>query len=192
MRARLGIMVSATTVELREVKLSNKPDALILASPKATVPVMILADGTVVDESIDIMRWALAENDPEGWLERDDAALIARNDGPFKGDLDRYKYPERHDSDALKHRENGVEFLADLNVRLAQNGQLSAANRGIADLAIMPFVRQFANVDRDWFDGLDLPHVQGWLAGHLSSELFESIMIRPAPWKEGDPPMFFA
>lgn len=191
MRARLGLWVSGCCVELREVKLSNKPDALLEASPKATVPVMVLADGRVVDESEDIMRWALAQGDPEGWLERDDGELIARNDGPFKRDLDRYKYPERHDSDALLHREAGMAFLAELDGRLADGGQLSGAKRGMADMAIMPFVRQFANVDRDWFDGLELPHLQKWLAAHLASDLFEAIMIRPAPWKEGDTPLLF-
>lgn len=194
-------MASGTRVELREVKLSNKPDALIEASPKATVPVLILANNnggeTIIDESIDIMRWALAQNDPEGWLLRDDAALISRNDGPFKRDLDRYKYPERHcgeqtDFDSSAHRDAGAEFLAELNGRIAADGQLSGEKRNVVDMAIMPFVRQFANVDRDWFDGLDLPHLQSWLTGHLASDLFASIMIRPSPWKEGDPPLLFA
>ena len=100
MRARLALAVSGTRYALREVKLSNKPAALLAASPKGTVPVFRLPDGRVIEQSLDIMHWALAIRDPEGWRDREDAALIAANDGAFKHDLDRYKYPERHGSDA--------------------------------------------------------------------------------------------
>lgn len=182
MRARLALAMSGTRVELREVKLSAKPEAMLAASPKGTVPVLVLTGGDVLDESLDIMRWALAKNDPEGWLARDDADLIAMNDGPFKRDLDCYKYPERHGADAGAHRECGLTFLRDLDLRLAGAGQLCGAARGLTDAAIMPFVRQFAAVDREWFSALPLPHLQGWLAGHLASELFEAIMLRVAPW----------
>lgn len=186
MRARLAIAVSGVAVELREVKLSAKPPAMLEASPKGTVPVLVLPDGAVIDQSLEVMRWALAQNDLENWLEHDDPALIERNDGPFKHDLDRYKYPERHGSDALAHRESGLAFLADLDLRLATQAQLCGEVRGLADLAVMPFVRQFAAVDPAWFDGLPLPHVQRWLAGHLGSELFGSVMGKFAPWREGD------
>jgi glutathione S-transferase len=192
MRARLALMVSETRCELREVKLSAKPAALIAASAKATVPVLILPDGTVIDESIDVMRWALARNDPEGWLKRDDPALIAANDRGFKHALDRYKYPDRHRSEPLEHRESGLEFLRDLDARLATAGQLCGADRGLADMAVFPFVRQFAAVDREWFDTLPLSHLQRWLAGHLTSDLFAAIMMRPKPWAEGDAPIWFA
>ena len=100
MRARLALAISGTACELREVKLSNKPDALLAASPKGTVPVLVPQDEAVIDESIDIMRWSLSHSDPEGWLERDDKDLIAASDGPFKHALDRYKYPDRHGSDS--------------------------------------------------------------------------------------------
>ena len=103
-RARLALAVSGTRGELREVKLSAKPQAMLDASPKGTVPVLVLPGGTMLDESLDIMRWALAKRDPEGWLTRDDAALIAMNDGPFKHDLDRFKYPERHGADPRAHQ----------------------------------------------------------------------------------------
>ena len=112
MRARMALTVSATRCELREVRLSAKPAAMLAASPKGTVPVLVLPDGRVIDESLDIMRWALASNDPEGWLTRDDAALIALNDGPFKHDLDRYKYPDRHDADPIIHRASGARLFA--------------------------------------------------------------------------------
>ncbi|MDT0509406.1 glutathione S-transferase [Novosphingobium sp. MMS21-SN21R] len=186
MRARLALAVSGTVCELREVKLSAKPAAMLAASPKGTVPVLVLPDGTVIDQSLDVMRWALAQSDPEGWLSRDDPALIERNDGAFKHDLDRYKYPERHGSDALAHRTSGIAFLRDLDARLAVHGQLNGEERGLADMAIMPFVRQFASVDAVWFAGLDLPHVQRWLGGHVESALFAAVMGKFPPWAEGD------
>lgn len=187
MRARLALAISETPYVLREVVLARKPEAMLEASPKGTVPVLVLANGTVIDESIEIMRWALAQNDPEGWLDRDDAALIERNDGPFKHDLDRYKYPDRHDSDAMAHRERGMEFLSLLDERLSHDAQLCGSTRGIADAAIMPFVRQFAAVDRDWFAGQPIPHLQKWLAEHLASPLFAAVMARFDPWSPGDP-----
>ena len=191
MRARMALAVSGTRCELREVKLSAKPQDMLAASPKGTVPMLVETDGTVIDESLDSMRRALASCDPEGWLERDDPALIAANDGPFKHDLDRYKYPERHASDALVHRERGLAFLRDLDGRLAGQSQLCGGARGLADAAIMPFVRQFASVDREWFDAQDLPHLKVWLADHLASDLFNAIMLRVKPWTPGDLPVPF-
>lgn len=192
MRARLALAISGTACELREVKLSNKPDALLAASPKGTVPVLVPQDTQVIDESIDIMRWSLSRRDPEGWLDRDDKDLIAANDGPFKHDLDRYKYPDRHGSDSLAHRESALGFLGELDDRLAANGQLVEAKRGLTDAAIFPFVRQFAAVDRDWFGALPMPHLREWLSGHLESPLFKAIMVRHQPWAEGDAPVRFA
>lgn len=191
MRARLAIAVSGVAVELREIKLSAKPQPMLEASPKGTVPVVVLPDGSVIEQSLDVMHWALGQHDPEGWLHRDDAALIARNDGPFKHDLDRYKYPERHGSDAIAHRESGLEFLAELDARLAAHGQLCGKDRGLADMAVMPFVRQFAATDPVWFASQPLPHLQRWLAGHVKSDLFASVMGKFAPWREGDLPVVF-
>ena len=182
MRARLALAVSGVRYELREVKLSDKPAAMLALSPKATVPVLHLADGRVIDESLNIMRWALAAHDPEAWLSRDDPALIAANDGGFKHDLDRYKYPERHGSDARAHRESGLTFLAVLERRLAVERHLCGAQRGLADAAIIPFVRQFAGVDPAWFAHQPLAGVQTWLAGHLESDLFAAIMTLRPRW----------
>jgi glutathione S-transferase len=192
MRARLAIAVSSTACILREVTLAAKPPAMLAASPKGTVPVLVLPDGTVIDESLDIMRWALAGRDPEGWLKGDDAALIRWNDGQFKHDLDRYKYPERHDTDPLGHRERGVGFLRELDGRLTRTSQLCGPVRTLADAAIMPFVRQFAAVDQQWFNDQPLPHLKAWLADHISSELFRTIMMRVAPWSPGDRPVTLA
>ena len=182
MRARLALAISGVRYELREVQLAHKPAAMLAASPKGTVPVLVLGDGTVIDESLLIMRWALTRNDPEGWLERDDADLIAINDGPFKDDLDRYKYPERHGSDALAHRERSLKFLSRIDQRLASAAQLCGSKLGMADAAIMPFVRQFAAVDSEWFAAQPIPHLKAWLAGHLGSTLFQAIMVRVPPW----------
>lgn len=192
MRARLALLVSGTSCELREVKLSAKPAAMLEASPKGTVPVLVLPNGTVIDQSLDIMRWALERNDPEGWLSRDDSALIAANDGPFKRDLDRYKYPERHGSDALALRETGLAFLNELDARLGKSPQLCGTTRGITDMAIMPFVRQFAAIDPDWFAAQPLDHLQTWLRDHLESRLFTNAMLRARTWQPGDDPVSFA
>lgn len=192
MRARLALLVSGTTCELREVKLSAKPAEMLEASPKGTVPVLVLPDGTVIDQSLDIMRWALERNDPEGWLARDDAALIAANDGPFKHDLDRYKYPDRHGSDAAAHRGGGLAFLREIDARLGNSPQLCGTKRGITDMAIMPFVRQFAATDPDWFAAQPLAHLQTWLRDHLESRLFTNTMLLARPWQPGDDPVSFA
>lgn len=191
MRARLALAVGGIRCELREVRLRAKPPSMLAASPKGTVPVMILPDGAVIEQSLDIMRWALAVRDPERWLDRDDADLIAMSDGPFKQDLDRYKYPDRHGADPLVHRDRGLAFLRELDARLAGAGQLCGSARGLADMAIMPFVRQFARTDQDWFDALPLPYLQAWLAGHLGSALFAAVMMRVDPWSPGDPAIVF-
>lgn len=181
-RARLALGVSGMPHALREVSLAAKPPALLTASTKGTVPVLVLPDGTVLDESLDIMRWALANRDPEGWLERDDPALIATSDGPFKHQLDRYKYAQRHSAEATDHRENGLDFLRELDSRIADAGQLCGSGRGLTDAAIIPFVRQFAALDREWFDGQWLPHLKIWLTGHLKSDLFRAVMVRAPLW----------
>jgi len=191
MRARLALLASGTMCELREVKLADKPAEMIAASGKATVPVMVLPDGSVLDESLDIMRWALERNDPERWRDRDDGALIAANDGPFKHHLDRYKYPDRHGSDAAEHRAEGLTLLAGLEARLAGHANLCGEARGLTDAAIMPFVRQFAETDRAWFDAQPLPGLHAWLARHITSPLFAAAMIRLAPWRPDDRPIWF-
>lgn len=187
MRTRMALAVSGTRCELREVALRAKPAAMLEASPKGTVPVLVLPDGGVLDESLDIMRWALARSDPEGWLERDDPALVAANDGPFKHDLDRYKYPEKHGADPLVHRQRALAFLRELEARLSRSDQLAGSIRGLADAAIVPFVRQFAAVDRSWFGREQLPRVQAWLDAHLRSSLLAATMAKATPWLPPDP-----
>jgi glutathione S-transferase len=187
MRARLALLISETAFELREVKLSAKPPEMVTASPKGTVPVLVLADGQVIDESLDIMRWALRRRDPERWLDGDERGLIATNDGAFKHHLDRYKYPHRYGSDPLEHRAAAFAILAVLEDRLCERPWLCGANRSLVDAALMPFVRQFAVTDQGWFDDQDLPSVRRWLGEQIQSRLFERAMIRIEPWTAGGP-----
>ncbi|MFN3818364.1 glutathione S-transferase [Blastomonas sp.] len=192
MRARMAVLVSGQAVELREIVLRAKPQAMLDASPKATVPVLVLRDGTVIDESLDIMRWALSLDDPEAWLAGDDAALIAANDGPFKHHLDRYKYPSRYDEDPLAHRDAGLAHLMMLEDRLQAQAHVCGDRRGLADIALFPFVRQFAATDADWFADQGLPRVQAWLAQMTGSDLFARCMLRVPPWQPGDDQTVFA
>jgi glutathione S-transferase len=186
-RARLALLASETCCAIREVKLSAKPAELITVSPKATVPVLVLSDGRVLDESLDIMRWALTRHDPAGWLNRVDAVLIETNDGPFKHHLDRAKYPDRYGSEATPHRNACVDLLHQVEDRLVGASFLCGDRPGLTDAAILPFVRQFASLDRDWFEALPMPRLQGWLARFLATPLFQAAMLRLVPWRAGDP-----
>ncbi|MEG3182164.1 glutathione S-transferase [Sphingomonas sp. LT1P40] len=179
-RARMALAISGVSHEIREVKLRDKPAAMLAASPKGTVPVLVLPDGSVIDESIDIMRWALGRNDPETWLNGDDTALIAANDGGFKRHLDRTKYGNRYPDDGVDHRAAGLAFLIMLESRLTGQRWLCGDRRSLTDAAIMPFVRQFAAIDRAWFDAQPLPAVQHWLATQIAAPLFVGVMnVRP-------------
>ncbi|RRJ83507.1 glutathione S-transferase [Aestuariirhabdus litorea] len=198
MRARLALAASGQAVELREVVLRDKPEALRVISPKATVPVLQLADGRVLEESLDIMRWALGCSDPEGWLPEPMRAsevdgLIARNDREFKPWLDRYKYADRYpERSASDYRAEGERFLTGLEQRLSARAALAGAGWGLADAAILPFVRQFALVDRPWFDQAPYPALRHWLDQGIASRRFQSIMTKYPPWREGDAPTLFA
>ena len=156
MRARLALAVSGQACELREVVLKNKPQGLLQASPKGTVPVLVLPDGRVLEQSLDIMLWALARHDPEGWLTpglgdvQGMLALIAECDGPFKHALDRCKYPSRYpDTDTSAERAKAVAWLGALDARLSTRPYLFGSHAALADMAIAPFVRQFAGIDAD-------------------------------------------
>lgn len=192
MRARLAIKVSGTPVELREVVLRHKPAALIAASAKATVPVLVLQSGTVIKESLDVMHWALAQHDPQGWLRPEEAdavqPLIEANDGPFKQLLDRYKYAPRHpERSADDYRNEAFErFLAPLNARLQSHRFLLRDTPSLADMALLPFVRQFAQVDAAWFDTAPCEPLRAWLAAFTGSPLFDAVMPKFAAWQPGD------
>ena len=192
MRARMAVAVSGMQVELREVVLRDKPAEMIEVSPKGTVPVLILAGGMVLDESLDIMHWALGPHDPENWLSRIDETAITANDGPFKHALDRYKYPHRYDlEDGLRHRDLGLAQVSGLNQRLGATPYLGGNQCGFTDIALFPFVRQFAATDPIWFAGQPMPALQRWLADLTESNLFASIMTRYPQWKTGNAPTYF-
>ncbi len=179
-RARLAIAASGVAVELYEVDLKAKPERMLRLSPKGTVPVLVLSDGSVIDESLDIMLWALRQHDPLGLLDgfSDDAkAMIQRNDGEFKQALDRYKYPERYPEFPMPHyRAQGEIILSELNAMLDQRTYLFGDKPGVADLAVMPFIRQFAQVDREWFDASPYANLRDWLDKWVASDLFASVM----------------
>ena len=191
MRARLAIVATGSSVALREVTLRAKPAAMLDLSPKGTVPVLALPDGSVIDESLDIMRWAFACAGQTAWLDEDAAALVATNDGAFKHHLDRYKYADRYGIEPRPHRDAATDLHARLDERLTGRAHLGADATSPVDLAIMPFVRQFAQTDRNYFDRLPLPCLHAWLARHLASRLFERAMVRLAPWQPGDAPIAF-
>lgn len=228
MRARLALAVSGQIVEHREVRLNDKPPELLAASPKGTVPVLALPGGEVIDESLDIMLWALGRHDPQQWLGShghlqtthpkrqtdtldDMLALIAQCDGPFKRHLDAYKYPSRRHASAVppseraeppelpephelhepheladrqtlaRHQASG--FIDVLSQRLAHDACLFGPQLSLADAAILPFVRQFAGVQPEWFAQTKWPAVRAWLDRVTASALFVSVMEKHAPWR---------
>lgn len=192
MRARMALALSGAPVQIREVVLRDKPAALLQASPKGTVPVLVCAQGVVIDESLDVMRWAFQQPGfPQAagpWEGEELESLVHRNDHTFKAALDRYKYSDRYpgeDIDPQAQRAIGLAILQDLDARVAAHGQLLGPTPGFADLALVPFVRQFANTDRRWFDAQALPALQGWLAAHLEGPLFTGIMAKHPQWAPG-------
>ncbi len=191
MRARLALNSAGIETELREILLRDKAPEFLQTSPKGTVPVLDLGDH-VLEESRDIMVWALDQNDPEGWMEMPDEgyALIDEADGPFKTALDRYKYATRYDSDPQTERAKGSAFLQKLDDRLEADF-LFGPKPSLADRAIQPFVRQFANTDRAWFDAQPWPRLQRWLKDFLDSTEFAAIMRKYPVWKAGDPITIF-
>ena len=199
MRARMALAQAGVEFVVREVVLRDKPSEMLALSSKGTVPVL-LVDGTVIDESLDIMRWALACADEEGWLKHDDAVLsqtdflIGECQQGFKLWLDRYKYNDRHPDIALEvARGEAEKFIERLEHQLAQspNPKFLFGSVSLADMAIFSFVRQFANVDKSWFDDAPYPYAQRWLSNILTSERFQKIMQKYPQWSAGDDPVLF-
>lgn len=190
MRARLAIHVSGIEIELREILLRDKPSAFIKASPTKTVPCLI-SNGDIIDESLDIMKWALQQSDPENWLQMPDEGWtwIEQSDGPFKSALDRTKYDTRYPGvDPIEQRDLASEFLKDLNGSI---NEWIFERPTIADFAILPFVRQFAFIDKTWFDEQPWPNLQAWLERFLQSQRFKKIMHKYPPWREGERPLIY-
>lgn len=197
MRARLAIAVSGQRVELREIVLRDKAPEFLEASPSASVPCLKQGED-VLDESLDIMLWALRLNDPEDWLAPENVdldgmlALVGKCDGPFKRHLDRYKYDSRYeDADRLIERAGASRFIGELNDRIEPGGWLFGTRPSLADFAILPFVRQFANTDRAWFDSQDWIPVRSWLTAFEGSPMYLEIMDKYAKWQAGDRPVLF-
>lgn len=196
MRARLGLLFAELPVELREITLKNKPAKMLAISPKGTVPVLQLADGVVIEESRDIMEWALEQQDPQELMNpktlHQGNTLIEQNDQEFKHWLDRYKYTDRHlEITQTEYRKKGEAFLQILEELLTKNTYLLGDSVTIADIGIMPFVRQFAHVDRDVFYSLPYPKLQIWLKNWLAHPLFIQAMTKFQPWQDGDEPVIF-
>jgi len=193
MRARLTILYTGVKVDLRDILLKDKPVEMTDASPKATVPVLNTGS-EVIAESRDIMLWALRQNDPNGWLDMPDAghAMIDTNDGPYKRALDHTKYAVRFpDRDASADRAKAADVLFGLNDRLENNAHLFGDAPKMADTAILPFVRQFANTDRDWFIAQDWPHLIRWLTAFETSDSFKFVMAKRPIWEPGAAPSYF-
>ena len=190
MRARMSLLESGVEVELREVILRDRPEHMMDISPKGTVPVLLLPDGTVIEESLDIMLWSLDES----WLAGDWKELIDVNDGDFKHHLDRYKYNNRYENvlSLEEHREHALSILRTYDERLSNQAYLCGDSISLADLALSPFVRQFANTDRGWFDQLPLLHLHDWLIGILEGDLFKSCMVKHKQWENGQVPIYLS
>jgi glutathione S-transferase len=189
MRARLALIAADQRVHLREIALRDKPAAFLAASPKATVPVLVTDQG-VIAESLQIMQWALAQNDPAGWLQMppEAATWIARCDSSFKTALDGVKYASRAPEALPAHRANAIAFLSDLNASL----ELWLYDKpSLADAALLPFVRQYAMIDPDWFAAQPWPRLQDWLARFLASEAFARAMQKQPLWQPGAAPLAF-
>ncbi|KWV87777.1 MULTISPECIES: glutathione S-transferase [Pseudomonas] len=182
MRARLTLRYSGVPVRIIEVSLKAKPAEMLALSPKGTVPVLSV-EGRVIEESLEIMQWALAQHDPDDWLLQGDPAVLAlidENDQVFKHHLNRYKYAERYPEQPMEHyRAEGEGFLQKLEGLLAEREYLLAEHLSLADVALAPFVRQFAHVDREWFAGTPYQRLQIWLQRFLESPLFTAVMAKP-------------
>ena len=177
MRARMALKYAGIEVDIIEISLKDKPAQMLQASPKGTVPVLVLADGAVIDESLQIMRWALATYDPDCWLASDVKDLIAENDSSFKQALDRYKYAIRFpEKSVTAHAADGEVFLVKLEELLNHGNFLSGEKIGLADIAIFPFIRQFVGVDTVWFETAPYPKLRAWLKASVESDLFLSVM----------------
>lgn len=188
MRARMALRYAGIEIEHREIELRNKPQSMLQVSPKGTVPVLCVG-GMVLDQSIDIMRWALKQSDPDGWGDGDDAIAqtwISKNDGPFKTLLDQYKYPNRFpDLDQEVILNDALELmLLPMEKSLQAHSYLLGSKMTWIDVAIFPFIRQFSMVDQKQFEQLPIPATKKWLAQHLQSDLFESVMQKFPVWHD--------
>ncbi len=193
MRAHMALKYTELKIILREVELKHLPVEVLAVSPHATVPSLVINENKYMDESWDIVKWAIQKNDPDNWLGENNEyllgaeMLVETNDYSFKNDLDHYKYADRHPEHPMEYyRQRGEEFLEDLNAMLEENKFLLAESITIADVAIFPFVRQFAMVDRDWFDKAPYPELQRWFDIMLETEWFKEAFMKHEIWASGN------
>ena len=193
----MALKVSGIIVELREVKLKDIPEEAIRISPKATVPILMLPDGACLDESWDIVKWALQQNDTDNWLGNNNVylseaeSLIEMNDFSFKENLDHYKYFDRYPEHNQRHYRHDCEsFIEKLEEMLAKNQHLLGDRISLADISIFPFVRQFSLVDKTWFDASPYPHLQQWLNSFINQALFQQVFQKRKVWLPGNIAVF--
>jgi glutathione S-transferase len=211
MRARLAIYKSKQTVELRDVVLKHKPPEMIAASSKATVPILVLATAQVIDESLEVMLWALGESDPDNLLRienskqsvslnetkpsietKDILKLIDLFDSEFIPCLDAYKCAKRYHESNLKECRHACEvYIQKLEHRLSLHKYLIDDNESMADIALLPFIRKFAKVERQWYRQSSYPNIRHWLNQYLQSALFNKVMAQHPLWSFGQPAIEF-
>ena len=191
--ARLALREAGIVCELREVVLKDKPAEMLAVSPKGTVPVLVLSDGRIIDESIDVIQWALEQSDPRGLLTPTTGTVVEMRllmdsiESDFKFHLDRYKYANRYEgSDSTEHRQLASQYLYKVEGRLQEHDHLYGERPSMADITLAPFVRQFANTDRPWFDSEPWPRLISWLDSFLSAQRFLDVMEKYDQWHEGD------
>ncbi len=197
MRARLAIFKANIKCELREVVLKDKPESMLLLSDKGTVPVLLTPDKKVIEQSSEVMHWALNQNDPDKWLDEDASQsqnLIDYNDNEFKHYLDRYKYHVGYPEHSQEYyRDNAETFLKLLEKKLSENkGAALLGNRiSFADIAVFPFIRQFAMVDFDWFKASQYDCLKKWFSNIEQSDLFQGCMKKYEQWLPEQTPVYF-
>jgi len=179
-RARYALAHKNITYILREVDLKNKPEAMLDISPKGSVPVMLLPDGTVIDESLDIISYA--------WSVNVSSELIKHYDNDFTPLLKKYKYFEHHPEHTQNYYRTQIEsnFLTKINTILEKHHYLTGDTLTPDDIAIIPFIRQFVFVDKEWFDDSDYTYIKNWLYSIINTAIFDSVMQKFSPWKEED------
>lgn len=191
----MAIFIADVKVEIREVNLSDKPLDMLALSCRGTVPLLQLSTGEIIEESLEIMTWALGKHDPARWLGDHNGvsrALVAENDSTFKQHLDRYKYWQRHpEQTQLQARREAELFVMNLEHLLDESEYFFGNSANLADIAIFPFIRQFSAVDPAWFETAPYPHLRSWLNRLLTDNVFMKSMQRNPPWRDGDQACYF-
>lgn len=199
MRARLGLLLAKHSVILRDITMNNIPNEMLVASPKGTVPVLVHDDFSVIDESLDIMIWALKENDPKNLLfsHQPNALenmlkIIERNDNEFIDSLNKYKAASRyHDNNKISYRQQCEPFIAYLNKNLAKYEYIMGEHPSLVDYALLPFIRQFSRVERQWYIQSPYPYLKSWLNKHYQDPIFSKAMTKYPPWLDSQEVIIF-